>query len=150
MNIQQSFTPKEWRTLKFAPLWVFNAVADADDRINEREIAAFVSEVEEGDLYNEPLVREVFSSLLKDTEILDQYRADDRNMPGGLAEAAEILDRKVAPEHAEAFKKAILLVGRKVAEALGEDPFLSDRISDEEELSLFRIADILGTSLEEE
>lgn len=58
-------------------------------------------------------------------------------MSGGLAEAAGILDRKVAPNRGEALKQAVLFVGRKVAEASGEDPFLAERIGDEEELSLF-------------
>lgn len=57
MKIQPSFTPEEWRTLKFAPLWVFAAIADADGHIDEGEIAALGSEVVEGNRRDEPLVR---------------------------------------------------------------------------------------------
>ena len=43
---EASFTPPEWECLKFAPLWVFSAVAEADGRVDEKETAAIGAVVE--------------------------------------------------------------------------------------------------------
>ena len=69
-------------------------------------------------------------------------------MDQGLAEVADLLRRKAAPEHAEAFEKALLYVGRRVAMAAVDEPFSTQTISEEEELTLFRIADLLGVTLD--
>lgn len=147
MDSQRMFTAEEWKTLKLAPLWVFCGVANADEVVEEIEMAALAKEVEEAELYDEPLVREVFQALKADGRILEAYEADDRDMDAGLAEVADILARKVPPAPAEVFKKALVFVGRVVAEASGDDPFSAARVSEEEELSLFRVADILGVEL---
>ena len=147
--MREQFETIEWQTLKYAPLWVFAAVATADATIDEDEMAALACEVEGGDLYREPLVREVFCDMQRDEELFAGFKADARDMADGLAQTADILDRKAAKESAAAFKKMLVFVGRRVAEASGEDAFLADRMSGEEELSLFRVADILGVSLNE-
>ena len=144
MDSQKLFTEEEWKILKFAPLWVFCGVANADEMVEELEMAALAREVKEAELYDEPLVREVFHALETDDGILEAYKADDREMDAGLAEVADILARKAPPAQAKAFKKALLFVGRVVAEASGDDPFSAEKVSEEEELSLFRVADILG------
>ena len=150
MDFRQKFTTKEWRTLQYAPFWVFRGVAEADDHVDDKEMAAVVKEIEEGDLYAEPLVNELFAGLLEDSDIVARFKEDDRDMSTGLAQVAEILDRKAQSAHAVPFKQALLLVGRKVAEASGRENLGARSVSDEEELSLFRIADILGVSLDNE
>ena len=64
--MREQFETVEWQTLKYAPLWVFAAVASADATIDENEMAALAGEVEGGDLYREPLVREVFRDMQRD------------------------------------------------------------------------------------
>jgi hypothetical protein len=147
MEDRSIFTDEEWRTLTFAPLWVFCSVAEADADIDEREIAALSMEVEDAYLYDEPLVQEVFEVLQEDDQPLLDFKADEREGDDGLAEVADLLDRKVPGEQAEAFKKAMLFIARSVAEASGEESFSAERVSGGEELSLFRIADLLGVSL---
>jgi len=147
MEDRSVFTDEEWRTLLFAPLWVFCSVAEVDEDIDEREIAALAMEVEDAYLYDEPLVQEVFAVLQEDDQTLLDFKADEREEDDGLAEVAELLDRKVPGEQADAFKKAMLFIARSVAEASGESSFSADRVSGGEELSLFRIADLLGVSL---
>lgn len=151
MDCRESYSSAEWQVLQFAPLWAFRGVAEADAHVDADEMAALAKEIEEGGLYDDPLVQEIFKSILADTRVVERFQADDRDMTAGLAEAADILDRKAAPQHAQAYKRAILLVARKVAEASGDDEtFSAHSASSEEQLSLFRIADILGTSLEED
>jgi hypothetical protein len=147
MEDRSIFTDEEWRTLVFAPLWVFCSVAEADEDIDEREIAALSMEVEDAYLYDEPLVQEVFEVLQESDQTLLDFKADEREEDDGLVEMADLLDRKVPGEQAEAFKKAMLFIARSVAEASGEESFSADRVSGGEELSLFRIADLLGVSL---
>ena len=150
MSFQESFTAAEWRTLQFAPLWVFRGVAEADEYVDEEEIETFAGEIAEGELYDDPLVKELFGSLVGSSQILPQFKADPRDMSAGLAEVADLLDRKGGRVNALAFKKALLLVARKVAEASGDGDFSSRSVSEEEQVSLLRVADLLGTSLEEE
>ena len=147
MEDRSIFTDEEWRTLTFAPLWVFCSVAEADADIDEREIAALSMEVEDAYLYDEPLVQEVFEVLQEDDQPLLDFKADEREGDDGLAEVADLLDRKVPGEQADAFKKAMLFIARSVAEASGEESFSADRVSGGEELALFRVADLLGISL---
>jgi hypothetical protein len=144
METQPHFSEDEWRLLLFAPLWVFCAVANADDQIDEDEMAALAQEVEGADQFSEPLVRQVLAALRRDQTVLQAYRADDRETDQGLAEVADLLARKATPGQAEAFKRALVFIGRRVAMAAADNPFSGQRVSGQEELNLFRVADILG------
>ena len=148
MESKQLFAEAEWHLLMFAPLWVFCGVANADDQIDDKEIAALAQEVEDAEEYSEALVRDVFRSLREEDSILQAYRMDDREMDEGLAEVADLLARKAEPAHAQAFGQALLYIGRRVAEAANQQPFSGQRVSGAEELTLFRIADILGVALD--
>jgi hypothetical protein len=105
MKTRELFTESEWRLLMFAPLWVFSGVAKADNEIDEDEMAALAQEVEDAEEYAEPLVREVFRSLREDDAVLQAYKTDDRDMDQGLAEVADLPQRKAQPEHAEALRR---------------------------------------------
>jgi hypothetical protein len=148
MEMLQQCTEDERRLLLFAPLWVFCAVADADDHIDEDEMAALAQEVEGAEEFSEPLVREVFSALRRDNSVLQAFRAGEQDTDQGLAKVADLLARKAAPGHAEAFKRALVYVGRRVAMAAVDNPFSRQRVSGQEQLVLFRVADILGVSVE--
>jgi len=148
MDTRELFTEEEWRLLTFAPLWVFCAVASADAAIDEEEMAALAREVAEAEEYAEPLVRDVFRDLRSDDAVLRAYREDERETDQGLAEVADLLARKAPAASADAFKQALLYVGRRVAQATGGQPLLPRPVSTGEELNLFRIADLLGVQVE--
>lgn len=150
MEKKDQFTEAEWRILMFAPLWVFCGVANADAAVDENEMAALAQEVEDAEAFANPLVREVFQSLRHEEGILQSYRLDEREMDAGLAEVADILARKADPADAAALKKALIYVGQRVAQAAAETPFTGQRVSGEEQLTLFRVADILGVPLDQE
>ena len=117
---RESYTAQEWRTLQFAPHWVFTAVASIDGGPNEKKVAAFVKEVSEWAQFKEPLVQEVLLSIFFDVvNVLEQYNADSRDLVDGLKDVADLLDRKATPDQAKHFKGSMLLIGRHVAEASG-------------------------------
>ncbi len=117
---RESCTMEQWRTLQFAPFWVFTAVASADGKIDEKETAALAKELSEWGLFKEPLVREVLSSINSAlADVMDHYRADSRDIMVGLKDVADVLDSKVTQEQAKNFKSALLLIGRDVAQASG-------------------------------
>ena len=150
MNFRKRMTSDEWLTLQYSPLWAFEGVAGADRTIDQQELAVMAAEVEQGELYDDALVRELLAAIDEDPQLLKGYRKDRRDMSSGLAEAADVLERQVPQEHGLALKQAVLLMARKVAEASGDEEFSSQRLGDEERQTLFRIADILGTTLDGE
>jgi hypothetical protein len=149
MSTQASFTPEEWRTLQFAPLWTFTIVAGADRNIDEKEIQALAKELQEAVLFKEPLVRDVLYSVASDfSNVMLQYKKDSRDTIVGLREAAGILDKKATSQQARNFKGAMLLIGRNVAGASGGGLLgLGSKISDEEKAALVLVAAALGVSL---
>ena len=149
MSTQASFTSTEWLTLQFAPLWIFSAVAAADRNIDKKEIEALAKELQEAILYKEPLVRDVLVSVATDfSNIMSQYKTDPRNVTTGLQDVADLLDKKVTPQQAQNFKKAMLLIGRNVAEASGGGLLgMGKKMSDEETSALTLAAVALRVSL---
>jgi hypothetical protein len=118
---RESYTAEEWRTLQFAPLWVFAAVASADGNIDEKKVGGLAKELSEWAQFKEPLVQEVLLSLGTDlASIMARYTADSRNVMVGLKDVADLLDKKSTPEQAKNFKGAMLLIGRNIAQASGD------------------------------
>ena len=141
MSLQASCTPAQWRTLQFGPLWVFHAVASADEKIDDQEVAALATELQEAELFKEPIVREVLTSVAGDlTNVMQLYKADTRTVVQGLQEIADILDQVATSEQAQNYKGAMLLIGRKVAEASGGFLGLGSKISEKEKIALAGVA----------
>ena len=92
MSTQASFTSEEWRTLQFAPLWIFSLVAGADGSIDKKEIAALAKELQEAVLFKEPLARDVLLSVATNfADVMSQYQADSRNAVTGLRDVADLI-----------------------------------------------------------
>jgi chorismate synthase len=135
---RESYTVEEWRTLQFAPLWVFTAVAGADRNIDQKEAGALAKELSEWAQFKEPLVQEVLLSVARDlANVMTQYRTDSRDVMAGLKDVADLLDRKAMQEQVKNFKGALLLIGRNIAQASGGGPLgLGDKVSAEEKTAL--------------
>jgi hypothetical protein len=148
VSSKDSYTSKEWQTLQFAPLWVFTAVAAADQKIDEKEVEALTKEIKDAPLYKEPLVREILISLAFDlVNVMEQYKRDSRDVMSGLRDVASVLDKKATPEEANHFKRALLLIGGNVAKASGGGGILRrDPMSAEEKTALVMVALSLGVS----
>jgi hypothetical protein len=118
VQYRDKFTDQEWQTLQFAPLWTFNAVAAADGDIDQQEMGKLGEYLQNALSFNDQLVREVMSSVALDLGgRLEAYKADSRDIASGLQQCADILDRKVAAEQAQAFKMAMLFIAKNIAEA---------------------------------
>jgi hypothetical protein len=136
--LREAYHVDEWRTLQFAPLWVFGAVAGADGKVDEKELEALLKEISQWPLFKEPLVQETLLTLSQDfMNLMAHYKADSRNVLTGLKDVADLLDRKATQEQAKNFKGAMLLIGRNTAQASGGG-FLGtgDKISSEEKGAL--------------
>ena len=121
MGSQALFTSSEWKTLQFAPLWVFGAVANADGKIDKKEVDALVLQLSQPAVFKEILVRDVIDTLGKDFgNLFNQFGADSRNVVQGLTDVADILDRKVSPQTAYNFKASMLIIGYNVSESTGK------------------------------
>lgn len=120
MSHQAQHSSKEWQTLQFAPLWVFSAVAGADEEISKTEMGALAKELAEAPLFKDSLARELLMSVGSDLDhVMRDYVADSRDVVGGLRQVAKILKRRDR-DHAEAFTGAMMLIGQNIAEASGD------------------------------
>jgi hypothetical protein len=63
MSQRDAYTAEEWRTLQFAPFWIFSAVIGAYDRYDQRDYQAFVRCLEAAALAEGRLGREVLASV---------------------------------------------------------------------------------------
>ena len=149
MSLQELFTAAEWRTLQFAPLWTFTAVAGADQNIDEKEVEALGRELSRAGLFKEPLVQEVLSSVVRDLgNIMKAYTEDPRMVIEGLQEVASVLAKRVPARQAENFKRAMLYIGHQVAKASGGGIFgRREKISDEEKAAIVLVAVALDLTL---
>jgi hypothetical protein len=114
------FTPEEWRTLQFAPFWMFSAVVGAYDRFDPRDFQVFGRCLEAATLTEGRLQRELLDSVLADRERLaEQFRADPRSIGVGLFQVDQAL-RRADDDEAARFKEMLVLeIGEGVARARG-------------------------------
>ncbi len=138
---RQFYSMDEWRTLQFAPLWVFTAISAADKKVSKKEVTALAKEIAEAHLYKEPLVQEVLGSVGSDFEnVFRQYQADSRDVMRGLGDVADLLESKAEADQAKNFKMAMLLMGRNIAEASSKGLFGKKKMGDNEKAALVLVA----------
>ena len=143
MSEREGFSAEEWRTLQFAPFWIFSAVTGAYDRFDPRDEQAFVRCLEAAAaLAGGRLGREVLESVLADHEGLSrQFRGERRSIGVGLFQADAVM-RKAGDEEAERFKGTLVLgIGEGVAKARGR---YGTEMSDDDAKSVVLAAQLLG------
>jgi len=141
MAYRDLFSEKEWATLEISALWIFQAVAGADKKVDVHELDALSFVQDNSDKFKSDLLKEVLSSLKYNIDdISTAYEVDTREIGVGLREMADLLDGKVSNEEAMLFKKSLLAIGMYVAYASGD--IFSSKMSNLEsqiiiELSLY-------------
>lgn len=141
---------EDYQTLQFSPFWVFSAIAQADGKVDKKEVAAFAKLVSEAELFTHPFVREVMKSISTDfNSTWVAYRSDSRAVAEALEEVAGILDANLDSQDAMHFKRALLGIAIQIAEASGGILGLGQKASKEEKLTFAFIAIQLGVKLEE-
>jgi hypothetical protein len=121
MSERDRFTTEEWRTLQFAPFWVFSAVIGAYRRFDHRDYGAFARSVDAAATTTEGrLGREVLASVVAERDRLAAaYVVDGRSIGVGLGHVAAIL-RNADGDEAELFKRMLIAeIGEAVARARG-------------------------------
>ncbi len=120
MGEQDNLTPGEWRTLQFAPFWMFSAVVGGYRRFDVFEYEAFERSLVTAASAPGRLSREVVTSVATDLgRLMAEYGADDRSIASGLCEVAAVLT-KVPSDEADMFKGVLVSgIGEGVARARG-------------------------------
>jgi len=120
MVFREKFTPTEWETLQFAPLWVHTTVGFIDGKVDTHETDALADEIRKASFWKNDLAREVLTSIKDDLEItLQKYIADPRGVREGLTQVTDILAKKTDPETSLGFKKTLIVLSKHTAEASG-------------------------------
>lgn len=120
VNEQDSFTVEEWRTLQFAPFWMFSAVVGAYRRFDPREYQVLIRCLETAAASPGSLSSELAASVVANHDSLMQaYGRDTRTIGVGLAEVNAVLHRSGHPE-ASLFKEMLVTgIAEGIARARG-------------------------------
>jgi hypothetical protein len=137
------YTPQEWRTLQFAPFWMFSAVVGAYNRFDPRDFGVFVRCLEAASLAEGRLGRELLASVLADRDRLaEQFRTERRSIGVGLFQVDAVL-RKAGDDEAARFKDMLVLdIGEGVARARGR---YGTEMSDDDAKAVALAAQLLAT-----
>ena len=115
----------QWASLEFAALWVFEAVAGRDGNIDAKEEAVLVRALHEAHASPNALVREAWRAVNDDyANTQERYHRDPRDLTQGLHDVEAALrdlvaKKKLSPEVALDFRRALLQLGVDVARASG-------------------------------
>lgn len=141
------FSHDDWETLQFSPLWIFTAVAGADGRVDEEELASLLNDIRRAEIFQSKFIRGILLTLADNLDAVQaRFRADTRRMEDGLGEVRRILESKVPADEAHLFKGGLLAIGRNVAMASGGSPGTTDAVSEEEKKALDAVARLLSVS----
>jgi hypothetical protein len=142
MAERERYTPEEWRTLQFAPFWMFSAVVGTYDRYDPRDFQAFARCLEVAALAEGGLRRELLASVVADRDRLaERFRAEPRSIGVGLFQVDAVL-AKAGLAEAGRFKDMLVLeIGEGVARARGR---YGAEMSDEDARSVALAAQLLA------
>ncbi len=158
MASKADFTPEEWKAIVAAAPMVGLAVTCASPSGPWGVMKEMLSM---GMAMTEMLEKGRNNSLIAELGADLKARQTKSEPPQGMTDAEqckqtalshlrgvnEVLDRKVKPEEADEFKKWLLAIGRRVAEAANEGGFFGfggERVSEAEKNVLRQIAFALG------
>jgi hypothetical protein len=138
---EQDFTIEEWRTLQFAPFWVFSAILGANCNFDPLEYASFERVLESAASTPGQLSREVLASVVTDRhQLVELYGVDRRTIASGLCAVAAIL-KKTSADEATMFRDAMATIGAGVARARGR---FGQVMSDEDAKTLELVTELMA------
>lgn len=141
MSFKKLFTDKQWNELQLAVGHVFLMVANADGKIDKKEISAMDNIVHAAGKYGMPFLDEIVCAI-KDSgrNILFDAQEDDQTSHETLRNISTIA--KVAGlDESNQYKKFLITCGIYVGMASGK--FLHAKVSQEEHEKLSEIGDLL-------
>lgn len=144
MNSKSVFTEDELLNIKLAPIRVFNLVADADGKIDKKEIHSLEILFSKSSRFDSEIAKDVFADLPSIGVLQEQRDLTSLKDREALRYVSAFLDRKVDREPAIDFKKVLLAMGLYIANASGG--FFQEKIHHDEESALNSIAKDLDLS----
>ena len=141
MGEYAEFTADEWRTLQFAPFWLFSAVVGRYRNFDDLEYEAFSWSLRTAAAGGGQLTRDVLVSVATDCDtLIEEFAAERRPIASGLCAVAAILT-KAPNDEADMFKDSLLSgIGERIARARGR---FGRVMSDEDEKTLALVAELL-------
>ena len=148
MNLIENFTHQEWTTLQFSFIWMFQAIASADGKIDVGELDAMNFIQQKADTIQNQLAKEILKSMnVNFNEVSVRYQMEPRTIRTGLRETAIIIENKLEHDDAVDFKKTLLAIGAFIANSSGD--MLSSMISNEESQTLTELSLYMKLTKEE-
>jgi hypothetical protein len=142
-----AITEEESEMLARAPLMVFMLVAAADGKVYKKELAGFEAIIDAVMAGATPLLRKAMSEMLPQLERFLNEMAE-RNPVEDLQRVAAILDTHY-PSEAEVFKRTLIAIAIKIANASGGFLGMGSKISKDEKIAIAAIAVTLGLAGDE-
>lgn len=146
MSFKEKYTVEEWKTLEYAVMWVFNAVAAADNKIDKKEKKALESVLSNSGKFFNDVAREIFMDINKNFKTFnDEFLKEGRNIQDGLQQVSEILKEHLDDEMALNFKKTLIAIGVFIGHSSGS--LFGSNLSDPEVEQIKKIGDMLHVSV---
>ncbi|MFH1051398.1 MAG: hypothetical protein V1779_10780 [bacterium] len=146
MAFKEKYSVEEWKKLQYALLWVFDAVAGADNKIDKKEQKALGKIVDNSGKFFNDLARELFMEV-KDN--FDQFHNEFEKLgvkeEQGLKEVAILLKGRVLDETALNYKKTLIAIGVLIGHSSGS--LFGSKLSDEEVAQVKRVGELLEVSV---
>lgn len=142
MSVKDTFSSDEWSVLESAPMGVFISVANADGKIDKKEIKAFISVLKNHNEFGNELTQEVLRSVgnkYDENENFDKVALEEN-----LKKVAEILEQKIDFKEALNFKKTLIATGIHVGNSSGG--LFASKFSEEEVEALKKVGSLLGVT----
>jgi len=148
MDVKSKVTAEEWEILKFAVLWIFNAVANADGVIDKKESMAIKRVLELHSQIPGSIAKILLQEVSNDwSATLKNAMADKRGYMRGIAETVRILDLSYDKFTATQFKKVLLAIGFYIGNVSADES--GKRLSPEELKAIGLLAGLLKISKED-
>jgi hypothetical protein len=133
------FSQNEWENLEMSVIWMFQAIAGADKKIDVHELDALTFVQANAHKLESELLKEILSSVKYNAEYITSFNSfEQREIKSGLRAMAELLAKKLNPNDSLIFKKSLLTIGMYIAFASGD--VLSSKMSNEESQTIVELA----------
>lgn len=136
--MKELFTESEWSSIEKTPAIVFKMIAAADNKVDNKELDAFVKFCNAKNHFKSELIKEVLPQNPKqyiETTISQINLAEVKNI---LREIDLTLDQKIPEPESKAFKHHLIALGTFVANASGK--MFQHNISEEEDEAINKFA----------
>ena len=146
MAFKDKYNVDEWKTLQYAVMWVFNAVAAADHKIDKKENKALESVLSSSGKFFNDVAREIFMDINKNFSAFNaEFLKENRDIQTGLEQVSEILKENLDDDMALNFKKTLIAIGVFIGHSSGS--LFGSNLSEPEVEQIKKIGDMLKVSV---